>query len=115
MGFLQSVEHGESRFTVNYDGREVEYAFDDADQLVPAYAVTVHKSQGCEFPAVIMPMLSQHYMMLQRNLLYTGITRAKKLMILVGSYKAVSMAVRNAVRTPRYSLLLDKLKREVSL
>lgn len=113
MGFLQTVEYGENRFVVNYDGREVEYAFEDADQLVPAYAVTVHKSQGCEFPAVVMPMLSQHYMMLQRNLLYTGITRAKKLMILVGSYKAVSMAVRNAVRTPRYSLLLDKLKREV--
>lgn len=115
MGFLQSVEYGENSFTVNYDGREVEYAFDDADQLVQAYAVTVHKSQGCEFPAVVMPMLSQHYMMLQRNLLYTGITRAKKLMILVGSYKAVSMAVRNSVRTPRYSLLLDKLKREVPL
>ena len=115
MGYLVSMEMGEHRFTVDYDGKTVDYDFADADQIVPAYAVTVHKSQGCEFPAVVMPMLSQHYMMLQRNLLYTGITRAKKLMVLVGSCKAVSMAVRNAVRAPRYSLLLDKLKHEVVL
>ena len=115
MGYLVGMEMGEHRFTVDYDGKTVDYDFADADQIVPAYAVTVHKSQGCEFPAVVMPMLSQHYMMLQRNLLYTGITRAKKLMVLVGSCKAVSMAVRNAVRAPRYSLLLDKLKHEVVL
>ncbi len=115
MGFLEEVNTGDNMFLVRYDDRTVEYSFEDADQIVPAYAVTVHKSQGSEFPAVVMPMLPQFYMMLQRNLLYTGITRAKKLMVLVGSKKAVSMAVRNAVREPRYSLLLDKLRHEASL
>ncbi|MPN46285.1 ATP-dependent RecD-like DNA helicase [bioreactor metagenome] len=109
MGTIAAVHHAESHFTVRYDVGEIQYSFPEADQLAPAYAVTVHKSQGSEFPAVVMPVLSQHYMMLQRNLLYTGITRAKKLMILVGSRKAVSMAVRNAVREPRHSLLIERL------
>ncbi len=110
MGFLGRIDFKNESFQVRYEsGPQVEYRFEEAEQLVPAYAVTVHKSQGCEFPAVVMPLLSQHYMMLQRNLLYTGITRAKRLMVLVGSRKAVSMAVRNAVREPRYSLLLEKL------
>jgi exodeoxyribonuclease V alpha subunit len=95
---------------VNFDNTLVEYSFDEADQLVLAYAITVHKSQGSEFPVVVMPLLGQHYKMLQRNLLYTGMTRAKRLMVLVGSKKAVSMAVRNSVREPRYSLLYEKLK-----
>ena len=115
MGFLERIDLSENMFAVRYDNRVVEYPFVESDQIVPAYAVTVHKSQGSEFPAVVMPVLSQFYMMLQRNLLYTGITRAKKLMILVGSRKAVSMAVRNAVREPRYSLLLDKLKSEARI
>jgi len=109
MGTIAAVHHAESCFAVLYDTGEVRYNFSEADQLAPAYAVTVHKSQGSEFPAVVMPVLSQHYMMLQRNLLYTGITRAKKLMVLVGSRKAVSMAVRNAVREPRHSLLIERL------
>ena len=110
MGFLGRIDFKEETFQVRYEsGPVVEYRFEEAEQIVPAYAVTVHKSQGCEFPAVVMPLLSQHYMMLQRNLLYTGITRARSLMVLVGSRKAVSMAVRNAVREPRYSLLLEKL------
>lgn len=111
MGFLAQVDHAQNTFTVQFDTGPVRYDFPDSDQLTLAYAVTVHKSQGSEFPVVVMPLLSQHYMMLQRNLLYTGMTRAKKLMILIGSKKAVSMAVRNAVREPRYSLLLEKLIR----
>ncbi len=110
MGYITDIDQHGRTFAVDYDGQTAEYSFDDADQIVHAYAVTVHKSQGCEFPAVVMTLLPGHYMMLQRNLLYTGMTRAKKLMILVGSKKAVSMAVRNSVREPRYSLLLQKLK-----
>ena len=110
MGTILSIHHAESTFRVRYDLGDVEYNFTEAIQLNPAYAVTVHKAQGSEFPAVVMPILSQHYMMLQRNLLYTGLTRAKKLMVLIGSHKAVSMAVRNAVSEPRYTLLPERLK-----
>jgi len=110
MGFLTSIDFGQKKFHVKYDvDLTVEYTFEEAEQIVPAYAITVHKSQGSEFPAVVMPLLPTHYMMLQKNLLYTGMTRAKQLMILVASRKAVSMAVRNAVREPRFSLLLEKL------
>ncbi len=108
-GYLVRIQPGAKKFFVDYDGMEVEYAFEDADQITLAYAVTVHKAQGSEYPAVLMPLLSSHFMMLQRNLLYTGMTRAKRLMILVGSKRAVSMAVRNAIQEPRHSLLLGKL------
>lgn len=110
MGRVMVIRHSDSEFVVRFDLNDVTYSFEDAEQLTLAYAVTIHKSQGSEFPVVIMPILSQHYMMLQRNLLYTGMTRAKKLMILVGSRKAVSMAVRNAVREPRHSLLRERLE-----
>ncbi len=110
MGFITRIDTDFRTFQVDYDGMIVDYSFEDADQIVLAYAVTVHKSQGSEYPVVVMPILSHHYMMLQRNLLYTGMTRAKKLMILVGSPRAVSMAVRNAVQEPRNSLLLPKLQ-----
>ncbi|NCB33639.1 MAG: DUF3987 domain-containing protein, partial [Erysipelotrichia bacterium] len=109
MGRILAIRHSDSEFVVRYDSNDVTYSFDDADQLTLAYAVTIHKSQGSEFPVVIVPILTQHYMMLQRNLLYTGMTRAKKLMILVGSRKAVSMAVRNSVREPRHTLLGERL------
>ena len=109
-GVILSIHHADSTFKVRYDLGDIQYDFSEAVQLNPAYAVTVHKSQGSEFPAVVMPILTQHYMMLQRNLLYTGMTRARKLMILIGSRKAVSMAVRNAVREPRHTLLLERLR-----
>jgi exodeoxyribonuclease V alpha subunit len=89
----------------------VDYDFIEADQLALAYAITVHKSQGSEFPAVIIPLLSQHYMMLQRNLLYTGMTRAKKLLVIIGSKKSLAMAVNNARMETRFSMLLDRLKK----
>jgi exodeoxyribonuclease V alpha subunit len=76
---------------------------------VPAYAVTIHKSQGSEYPAVIIPLLTQHYPMLQRNLLYTAITRGKRLVVLVGQKKAIAIAVRNASRRRRWSKLRDWL------
>ena len=110
LGTLVRINAPEKKFTVRFDGcREVEYNFDESDQLSRAYAVTVHKSQGCEFPAVVMPFLSQHYMMLQRNLLYTAMTRAKKLLVIVGSKDALRMAVENFRIEPRHSLLLQRL------
>jgi exodeoxyribonuclease V alpha subunit len=80
------------------------------DTLVPAYAATIHKSQGSEYPAVIIPVMTQHYTMLQRNLLYTGVTRGKKLVILVGQKKAVAIAVRNVSGRHRWSKLQEWLK-----
>ncbi|MGE4565614.1 MAG: ATP-dependent RecD-like DNA helicase, partial [Victivallaceae bacterium] len=106
MGRVLRIESGKKKFQVVFDGGiAVDYNFDEADEIMFAYAITVHKSQGSEFPAVILPMLSQHYMMLQRNLLYTAVTRARKLLILIGSSKALETAVRNTRLAPRYSKL----------
>jgi exodeoxyribonuclease V alpha subunit len=81
----------------------VTYSFGELDTLVPAYAATIHKSQGSEYPAVIIPVLTQHYAMLQRNLLYTGIARGKRLVVLVGQKKAIAVAVRNVSGRRRWS------------
>jgi len=92
------------------DDREVAYDYSDLDELVHAYAVSIHKSQGSEYPAVVIPILIQHYMLLQRNLLYTGVTRGKKLVIIVGTKKAVAIAVRNNKTEKRYTLLKERLQ-----
>jgi exodeoxyribonuclease V alpha subunit len=111
MGTLTRLSSEKRKFSVRFDGLgEVEYAFDETDQLTRAYAITIHKSQGCEFPAVIVPLLNQHFMMLRRNLLYTAMTRARKLLVLVGGRKAVEMAVRNARVEVRNSRLLERLR-----
>ena len=110
MGRLVYIDHTEKIFRIRFDETVVEYDFIEADQIVLSYAVTVHKSQGSEFPVVIFPLLTQHYIMLQRNLLYTGMTRAKKLLIIIGSRKALSMAINNINDEPRYSLLRERLK-----
>ena len=110
MGRIVAIRHDEKTFTVSFDTGNVNYAFNEGDELTLAYAATVHKSQGSEFPVVVMPVLTSHFVMLQRNLLYTGMTRAKKLMILVGSQKALSMAVGNSVRDPRFTLRCERLK-----
>lgn len=110
LGRLGRINFKQKTFTVVFENsRVVEYDFDEADQLTRAYAITVHKSQGSEFPVVILPFLSQHYMMLQRNLLYTAMTRARKLLVLVGSRRAVGMAVHNTRLEPRFSLLAQRL------
>jgi ATP-dependent exoDNAse (exonuclease V) alpha subunit len=90
--------------------RSVTYGFGELDTLVPAYAATIHKSQGSEYPAVIMPVLTQHYPMLQRNLLYTGVTRGKRLVIIVGQKKAIAIAVRNVSGRRRWSKLDEWLR-----
>lgn len=110
MGRIVNVDHNSSSFTVAYDSSRVLYEFGDAEEIVHAYAITVHKSQGSEFPAVIVPILTQHYMMLRRKLLYTAMTRARKLLVLIGSKKAVGMAVRNSAEEPRFSMLVERLK-----
>ena len=88
----------------------VKYDFGELDEVALAYAVTIHKSQGAEFPAVVIPLATQHYMLLQRNLIYTGITRGKRLVVLVGQKKAVGIAVRNDRPQRRYSGLLSSLR-----
>ncbi|MFC1997325.1 ATP-dependent RecD-like DNA helicase, partial [Chloroflexota bacterium] len=105
IGFVTGIGLVEHILTVEIDGRRVDYNFTDADQLVLAYAVTVHKAQGSEFPVVVMPLVTAHYMMLQRNLLYTAITRAKTLCVLVGGRRAIGMAVKNNKVAQRHTAL----------
>jgi exodeoxyribonuclease V alpha subunit len=105
IGFIQSMDLIEQNLTVNFDGRSVAFDWSEADQLSLAYAISVHKAQGSEFPVVVMPVVTQHYTMLQRNLLYTAITRARKLCVLAGSRRAVTMAVRNNKVTQRFTAL----------
>jgi exodeoxyribonuclease V alpha subunit len=99
----------------SFDGRSVIYGFGELDALVPAYAASIHKSQGSEYPAVVIPVMRQHYAMLQRNLLYTGVTRGKRLVILVGQKKAIAIAVRNISGRRRWSKLSEWLRPGASL
>jgi exodeoxyribonuclease V alpha subunit len=94
---------------VNYDGLIVPYELTELDEIVPAYAVSVHKSQGSEFPAVVIPVLTQHYILLQRNLIYTAITRGKRLVVLVGTRKALAMAVARNDQHKRHTGLCRRL------
>ncbi|MBX7245010.1 MAG: ATP-dependent RecD-like DNA helicase [Candidatus Sumerlaeaceae bacterium] len=109
IGTIASIDREDHLVKVNFDGRIVTYDFNDMDELELAYAITVHKSQGSEYRAVVMPIHTSHYVMLQRNLLYTGITRGRKLVCLVGQQKAVRMAVDNVSAEPRYSALNQRL------
>ena len=110
MGKISNVDTAKKTFSIMFeDGNSVEYNFDEADQIMHAYAITVHKSQGSEFKVVIMLLLGQHYVMQQRNLLYTGMTRAKKLLVLIGSEKSVNHAIHSNRRQIRYSLLYKHL------
>jgi len=111
IGRIIAIDGETAEVTVVIDGREVVYDFSDLDELVLAYAVSVHKSQGSEYPAVVIPVLTQHYILLQRNLLYTAVTRGKRLVILVGTKKAVAIAVRNNRTEMRYTGLRRRLAR----
>ncbi|MBZ0156207.1 MAG: ATP-dependent RecD-like DNA helicase [Alphaproteobacteria bacterium] len=110
IGIITKIDREMQEITVDYDGKTAGYDYNDLDELVLAYAISVHKSQGSEYPAVVMPVHTQHYMLLQRNLLYTGITRGKRLVVLVGTRKAVGIAIRNNRPQERYTLLKDRLK-----
>ena len=109
LGMVSRIDMEESEVSVEFDGREVIYGFGDLDELVLAYATTIHKSQGSEYPAVVIPLSTQHYPMLQRNLVYTGVTRGKRLVVLVGQRKALAIAVKGARARRRWSKLRDWL------
>ena len=109
IGRIASIDEEAKEVTVIVDGRNIVYDYSDLDEIVHAYAVSIHKSQGSEYPAVVIPILTQHYVLLQRNLLYTGVTRGKKLVVIVGTKKAMAIAVKNNKTEKRYTLLKQRL------
>jgi exodeoxyribonuclease V alpha subunit len=111
IGFIRAMNAIEQTLSVDFDGRAATYEWNEVDELTLAYVVSVHKAQGSEFPVVVMPVVTQHYMMLQRNLLYTAITRARKLCVLTGSRRALSMAVRNNKVAHRFTALEWRLRK----
>ncbi|HEY4934590.1 MAG TPA: ATP-dependent RecD-like DNA helicase [Terriglobales bacterium] len=112
IGIVERIDSVEHEVTIRFDDRLVKYDFGELDEISLAYAITIHKSQGSEFPAVVIPVATQHYMLLQRNLIYTGITRGKRLLVLIGQRKALGIAVHNDRPQRRYSGLLTSLKRD---
>ncbi len=105
LGVITALDLEEAELTVSFEGRAVVYGFGELDELVLAYATTIHKSQGSEYPAVVIPLTTQHYTMLARNLLYTGVTRGKRLVVLVGQRRALAIAVKNGSGRRRWSKL----------
>ena len=112
IGVINHVDMEERELTVNFDGREVVYDVSELEELTLAYATTIHKSQGSEYPIVLMPFTMSHYVMLQRNLLYTGVTRAKKILVLIGEKKAVWYAVKNETTADRNTKLAERLRED---
>ena len=110
IGRIRSINLEMQEVRIDFEDREVIFEFSELDEIVLAYAVSVHKSQGSEYPAVVIPLLTQHYVMLQRNLLYTAVTRGKKLVVLIGTRKALGIAVKNDRTRKRYSYLKERLK-----
>lgn len=110
LGVIEKINRIDQELVVNFEGREVEYDLGDLDELSLAYVLSIHKSQGSEFPCVVIPVHTQHYLMLQRNLLYTAVTRGKKLVVLVGTKKALGMAVRRQDTRRRYTALRKRLQ-----
>lgn len=115
IGVVEKVDMEERTLTVQFDKRPVEYDIMELDELTHAYATTIHKSQGSEYPIVVMPILMNHYVMLQRNLIYTGITRAKKIFVMVGTRKALAYAVRNVTVHKRNTMLKERLVSGLSI
>ena len=110
IGRIQTINLEEREVTIQFDIREVVYDFGELDEVSLAYAISIHKAQGSEFPVVIVPVAMQHYMLLQRNLIYTAITRGRKMVVLVGQKKALGLAVRNNRTSERFSGLLNRLR-----
>jgi exodeoxyribonuclease V alpha subunit len=109
LGVILRIDLAEGELHVDFDGRDIAYSFGELDELVLAYATTIHKSQGSEYPAVVIPLATQHYPMLERNLVYTGITRGKRLVLLVGQRKALAIAVKGVRTRRRWSKLREWL------
>ena len=110
LGVIEKINRIEQVMRVDFEGRPVEYDFGDLDELALAYVLSIHKSQGSEFPCVVIPVHTQHYLMLQKNLFYTAITRGKKLVVLVGAKKALAMAVRRTDTRQRHTTLKKRLQ-----
>jgi exodeoxyribonuclease V alpha subunit len=110
IGRIIRIHPENQEVTLSFDGREIPYDFTDLDEIVLAYAVSVHKSQGSEYPAVIIPILTQHYVLLQRNLIYTGVTRGRRLVVMAGTQKALAIGVKNNRTEKRYTYLRYRLR-----
>ena len=110
IGQIESIDPVERTVSIRFDDRAIEYDYGELDEISLAYAITIHKAQGSEFNTVVIPIATQQYVMLQRNLIYTGITRGKKLVVTIGQPKALAMAVRNVRYEERHSGLLERLK-----
>jgi exodeoxyribonuclease V alpha subunit len=110
IGKITKIIADEQALVISFDGREVVYEFADLDEVVLAYAVSVHKSQGSEYPAVVIPILIQHYMLLQRNLIYTAVTRGRRLVVMVGTRKALAIGIKNNKTRKRYTYLKQRLR-----
>ncbi len=112
IGRIVHISPREKTLSVNFDGTVMPYEFEELDELVPAYAISIHKAQGSEYPAVVIPLMMQHYVLLQRNLIYTGVTRGKKLVVLVGEKKALQIAIRNSRTGQRNTWLASRLAKD---
>jgi len=112
MGRISEIDMELQNITVSFDGRPIAYDFSELDEIVLSYAVSVHKAQGSEFPVVIIPVLIQHFMLLQRNLIYTAVTRGRRLVVLVGTRKALAIGIGNNKTEGRYTLLRQRLAGE---
>jgi len=110
VGRIRAIDPGEQELTVAFDGRAVTYRFGELDEIALAYAATIHKSQGSEYPAVVVPIHSQHYVMLQRNLIYTAVTRARRLVVLVGAKEAIALATGRIPSRRRITTLRERLE-----
>ena len=112
IGRIVAIDREVQEATIDFDGKRVSYEFQELDEITLAYAISVHKSQGSEYPVIIIPVLTQHFMLLQRNLLYTGITRGKRLVILIGTWKALAIAIKNNTPQKRHTMLRERLKNQ---
>ena len=109
IGNILRIDRENQEVIINFDGKKVTYEYSDLDEIDLAYAISVHKSQGSEYPVVIIPILTQHYILLQRNLIYTAVTRGKNLVVMVGTKKALAISVKNNKTQKRYTCLKYRL------
>lgn len=114
MGRITKIDPDVQEVIITFDGMDVFYDYTDLDEIILAYAVSVHKSQGSEYLAIVMPILVQHYVLLQRNLIYTGVTRGRKLVVMVGTRKALAIGVKNNKTQNRYTYLKRRLNLQLS-